>query len=623
MSPARRKHHEWRQILGEEFLSIFLSIGLLLGVLFMLANQTVKEHHIASQKALDTAAFGISTYADSLSAILTKADNIALIATRRLSDTDTMPVPLKKQMTAIVQNDSDITGFIHILETGEVSESFTFQNIAEQMLDTDAILSRHRDAWVEPAFLQSGELSLKADEIATERGIWRDDGSFAGVVIILVTVGSPYENTPLEKFLTEAKIRVAGANSGNILTNQYALADTVTDWLGAAEETEYWHPDDGNETLHAEVAQISDNIVLAHANLPDLPLTVYLQISTNRFFEAYHSTRRNAIIASIIIVTVSGVLLLRIWLDRQAKRNSERRRRALDQRLQFALDTAGQGLWDWNIAEKRGYFSDSFYRLLDIDKDDKQIDVDNLRQRIHSDDRHAFNLALNAHLDGLTPSFEVDARIQIGKSDAWEWFSHTCSVTERDRFNKPVRVIGLLKNIHRQKLRNLNLEFEAFHDPLTGLLNRTAFEDRIARIHAKTSRGGEPYSLVMLDIDHFKHVNDSYGHSTGDLVLQHVTRTAYNTLRFEEEKLFFRLGGEEFVVLLPDTDGKAARFVAERIRERIEKSTTTVGELEIPVTISAGIACYQGGEMPEDVLRRADHALYQAKESGRNQSCLA
>jgi len=83
------------------------------------------------------------------------------------------------------------------------------------------------------------------------------------------------------------------------------------------------------------------------------------------------------------------------------------------------------------------------------------------------------------------------------------------------------------------------------------------------------------------------------------------------------------LGGEEFVVLLPDTDGKAARFVAERIRERIEKSTTTVGELEIPVTISAGIASYQGGEMPEDVLRRADHALYQAKESGRNQSCLA
>ncbi|KJE36387.1 hypothetical protein UF64_04365 [Thalassospira sp. HJ] len=622
MTPARRKHHDWRQILGEEFLSIFLSIGLLVGVLFMLASQTVTEHRIASQKALDTAAFGISTYADSLSAILTKADSVALLAARRLSDTDTMPVPLQKQMTAIVQDDSDITGFIHILETGVVSESFTFQNITEKMLDTDVILSRHRDAWIEPAFLQSGELGLKANEIATERGIWRADGSFAGIVIILVSVGSPYENTPLEKFLTEAKIRVAGANSENILTNQYALADTVIDWVEAPAETAYWQTYHGDEALHSEMARIRDDIVLSHANLPGLPLKVYMQISTDRFFEAYRSTQRNAIIASIVIVAVAGVLLLRIRLDRQTKRSDERKRRALDQRLQFALDTAGQGLWDWNITEGRGYFSDSFYRLLDIENDDDKIDVTDLRQRIHSDDRRAFNKALNAHLAGQTPSFEVDARIQIGDRDHWEWFTHSGSVTERDKFNNPVRVIGLLKNIHHQKLHNLSLEFEAFHDPLTGLLNRTALEDRIARTHAKTVRDGAPYSLVMIDIDHFKHVNDTYGHNTGDLVLQHVTSTAANALRFEEETLFFRLGGEEFVVLLPDTEGEGARFVAERIRERIEKSPTKLADTIIPVTVSAGIASYRLGETPEEILKRADHALYQAKENGRNQSCL-
>ena len=616
-----RHKHGWRRILGEKFLSIFLSIGLLVGVLFMLMHDTLKEYDIASQKALDTAAFGVSSYADRLSAILMKADGVALVAARQLATEGTLHAPLAEQLTMIVQNDADITGFIHIRHDGEIADSFLFQNISQQMLKTGEIIARHMNAWIEPVFIQSGDLGLRANEIATERGIWLEDGRFAGVIIVLAKVSSPYENSPLEKFLSKAKIRVASGDSEEILTNQYTLNETTTGWLSISEEKQYWQKYHGTESLRASTARIQDDIVLSYTKLPGLPLVVYLQVATDQFFETYQTTRQTAVIASVIILAVAGVLLVRIILERQAQQADRTKRQALDHRLKFALDTVGQGLWDWNIAEDHGYFSDSFYRLLDI-KSNEKLDIENLRQRIHSDDRHAFNKALREHISGRTSSFDVDARVQIGNTDHWEWFSHSGSVTERDKFGNPVHIIGLLKNIHHQKLHNLNLEFEAFHDPLTGLLNRAAFDDHIARIHAKTNRDGAVYSLVMLDIDHFKNVNDTYGHNTGDAVLKHITREAYNALRFEEEKLFFRLGGEEFVVLLPDTDGDGAYIVAERIRTKIEASPTTVSDHVIPVTISAGIASYRQGEHPDDILKRADQALYSAKKNGRNQSCL-
>ncbi len=621
MNSVYRHKHGWRQVLGEQFLSMFLSIGLLVGVLFMLVHDTSKEYDAASQKALDTAAFGVLSYADRLSAILMKADGVALVAARQLASAGTLDAGLVEQLTMVVQNDADISGFVHIRHDGEIADSFLFQNISPQALKTDEIVARHIDAWIEPVFIQAGDLGLRANEIAAERGIWLEDGRFAGVIIVLAKVSSPYENSPLERFLSKAKIRVASGNSDTILTNQYTLNDTTTEWLSISEEKQYWLKYHGKESLRASTARIEDDIVLSYAKLPGLPLVVYLQVATDQFFETYQATRRTAVIASVIILAVAGVLLVRIILERQAQQADKIKRQALDRRLKFALDTVGQGLWDWDIAENRGYFSDSFYRLLDI-KSDAKLDIDNLRQRIHPEDRQAFDKALNEHISGRTSSFDVDARVQVGKTDRWEWFSHSGSVTERDKFDKPVHIIGLLKNIHHQKLHNLSLEFEAFHDPLTGLLNRAAFDDHIARVHAKTNRDGTPYSLVMLDIDHFKNVNDTYGHNTGDVVLQHITRMAYNALRFEEEKLFFRLGGEEFVILLPDTDGDGAHIVAERIRTKIEASPTMASDHVVPVTISAGIASYRHGEHPEDVLKRADEALYSAKKNGRNQSRL-
>ena len=153
----------------------------------------------------------------------------------------------------------------------------------------------------------------------------------------------------------------------------------------------------------------------------------------------------------------------------------------------------------------------------------------------------------------------------------------------------------------------------AAHDQLTGLFNRRSFDEQLAAAIARSDRHGDPFSLLMIDIDHFKQINDHYGHSTGDLVLKTLAQVLKDRLR--QNDLAARWGGEEFAVLADGTAVDAARTLAENIREAI----ATASFAPVPrVTVSAGVAEHLSGESGDDVLRRADRALYSAKRNGRN-----
>lgn len=157
-------------------------------------------------------------------------------------------------------------------------------------------------------------------------------------------------------------------------------------------------------------------------------------------------------------------------------------------------------------------------------------------------------------------------------------------------------------------------------DMLTGVSNRRALLLDLAAEVDRAQRHGEPLSLVMLDIDHFKHVNDAYGHPIGDEVLKAFTATCMRMLRSHD--LIGRLGGEEFALVLPHTDAEGARCVAEKIRLAIagEPIVTSVGD--IAITVSLGLTQLQADDQHIDALiARADRALYRAKRSGRNQVC--
>ncbi|MGA0534158.1 sensor domain-containing diguanylate cyclase [Hansschlegelia sp. KR7-227] len=163
--------------------------------------------------------------------------------------------------------------------------------------------------------------------------------------------------------------------------------------------------------------------------------------------------------------------------------------------------------------------------------------------------------------------------------------------------------------------RDLNIK--ATTDPLTGLYNRLRLNDILPHEMARADRAGSALSVVMYDIDHFKAINDSFGHATGDKVLAALSRTVEGSLRATDHLV--RWGGEEFLLILPDTDAEAARHVAEKLRETI--ADMRVGD--IGVTSSFGIAGYAPEEPMADLIGRADKALYRAKANGRNQVAVA
>jgi diguanylate cyclase (GGDEF)-like protein len=166
------------------------------------------------------------------------------------------------------------------------------------------------------------------------------------------------------------------------------------------------------------------------------------------------------------------------------------------------------------------------------------------------------------------------------------------------------------------------LRAQAVRDPLTGALNRRGFEDRSSRLMALSAQLGQSVTVLVLDIDHFKGVNDQHGHHVGDLVLKALSALAHRAKR--ETDLFARLGGEEFCLVLPGTDVPGARVFAERLRHSFETLEIDTGRSFLRCTMSIGVAYASAAMLQDqqvdlvDLLHQADEALYEAKRAGRN-----
>lgn len=198
-----------------------------------------------------------------------------------------------------------------------------------------------------------------------------------------------------------------------------------------------------------------------------------------------------------------------------------------------------------------------------------------------------------------------------------------------DYVKRPVNRQELSARVNTQLKRNLyNIRLRdsvqqtiemAVTDGLTGLNNRRYLDNHLKGLYDKAASGSQPLSVVMCDIDHFKVVNDTYGHDVGDEVIKEFARRIQKNIRNID--LACRYGGEEFVIVMPDTDLTLAKIVAERIRSEIALHPFIVqsGRNQIPVTVSMGVSCIElSDESGDNLLKRADVALYQAKRAGRN-----
>ncbi|PPD35495.1 MAG: GGDEF domain-containing protein [Methylomonas sp.] len=197
-------------------------------------------------------------------------------------------------------------------------------------------------------------------------------------------------------------------------------------------------------------------------------------------------------------------------------------------------------------------------------------------------------------------------------------------LTRSQRFTKDeLRMLESLLCCLIYPLRNATLLHQAlqmaYSDPLTKTYNRAAFNDTLMREMKRANRCQQNLSLIFVDIDHFKFINDVHGHDCGDLALASVANWIKDSLRATD--IVFRYGGEEFVIVLTDTDLDGARTIAERVRHGIESHTLAYGMDVLNITASLGVSCLNEQDDMEKFVKRADTAMYQAKQSGRNRVC--
>jgi diguanylate cyclase (GGDEF)-like protein len=189
-------------------------------------------------------------------------------------------------------------------------------------------------------------------------------------------------------------------------------------------------------------------------------------------------------------------------------------------------------------------------------------------------------------------------------------------VEERTReLNRALIEIGDLAAQLNESLRQV--EHLAITDALTETYNRRKFDEAVSAEHLRAERNEDPFALIMFDIDHFKQVNDNFGHSTGDLVLKLLCRLVRGLIR--QGDLLIRWGGEEFLLLLPQTGIEEAGPLAERIRLEVEQNEFTLAGR---ITISLGVAQFQPGDSVDSLMKRVDNSLYKAKRNGRNRVIL-
>ena len=175
-----------------------------------------------------------------------------------------------------------------------------------------------------------------------------------------------------------------------------------------------------------------------------------------------------------------------------------------------------------------------------------------------------------------------------------------------------VQAAGRTKVLQEELVdQTVRLEAQLFEDPLTHLKNRRFLFTQLRSLISGARRHGRPMAVAMVDLDRFKAINDAHGHAVGDQALITAGEALRRALRAED--VLGRIGGEEFLALLPDTGEEAAAHAAERLREAVEAARGPV-----PLTASVGYAVLEGGEAPDDLVRRADTALYAAKAAGRN-----
>jgi diguanylate cyclase (GGDEF)-like protein/PAS domain S-box-containing protein len=280
-------------------------------------------------------------------------------------------------------------------------------------------------------------------------------------------------------------------------------------------------------------------------------------------------------------------------------------------RFETAFASAPIGMALVSIQGRWLEVNDAFCQI--VGHPDDELRRTTLQALAHPEDVDRDERAFQDLLAGRVPSYQADKRYRDA-SGRYVWLGLTVSMV-RDRRGEPLYVVTQIQDISERKDAASRLEYLVDHDLLTGLYNRQHFQREVAREAERMTRHGAQGAVLMIDLDNFKNVNDTFGHKAGDDFLRGIAGVLRQRGRHTD--VLARVGGDEFAMLLSDTDADQACMVAESIVKVLGRQVAVLGEQTIRMTASVGVAVFDGLRVV-DVLEFADLAMYEAKEAGRN-----
>lgn len=304
------------------------------------------------------------------------------------------------------------------------------------------------------------------------------------------------------------------------------------------------------------------------------------------------------------------------------RQRSEHALRKSEERYVLAAKGANDGLWDWDLNTNRVFYSARWREIVGDPNLSADDNPDQWYDMVHPDDLDQLKADLAQHWEGTTEHFENEHRIRHN-DNAYHWVQ-VRGIVERIE-GKPCRMAGSVRDITARKEAESRLRYQALHDDLTGLPNRTLLMDRLTGCVLRARRQADyRFAILFMDLDRFKVVNDSLGHAAGDELLVEFSKRIESSLRRSDtfsrinQDTIARLGGDEFVLLLdPIQDATQVCRIADRL-QKILAEPFNIGGQEVFTSGSIGVAIGDSRyERAEDLLRDADMAMYRAKSSGR------
>jgi len=283
---------------------------------------------------------------------------------------------------------------------------------------------------------------------------------------------------------------------------------------------------------------------------------------------------------------------------------------------EYINESASLGLYDNNHEKNEVYYSNGYLQNLGHGPEEWSNSPREWSQRIHPEDKSKVLEEANKLWDKEENAIDINYRMRH-KDGTYHWIRDQGKIVEWNPQGKPTRMIGTHQDISPSKQNEEGLKLLANTDSLTGLANRTTAFENIRRIKNQLRRTGTRSALLFCDLDNFKLINDTYSHRAGDEVLCAVAKRIQDCLRTGD--LAARIGGDELLVLLQGVQDEAnAQGLAHKLREAVAKPIHTTGGL-ITTSMSIGLTLVRDEESVDELVDRADAAMYEAKRNGRNQ----